>query len=245
MTNGLKVRRHLADQIADLLRKEILDGTREPGSKLPTEQQLTEIFGVSRAAIREAVSRLKQDGLVQSRQGLGAFVTQTGASTAFRIEGEKLDRHDLALIFEFRRPLEVDAAGLAAARRNTRHIRRMKDAMQQMVDAIDLGDDGSEADAFFHRSIAEASGNRYFLDFMSFLETNVRRAITTARNNTARYPGLGRSVEEEHEAVYRAIEVGDVEGARAAMRTHLTNAAHRLDLLHEPAGGTVRRKAAR
>ncbi|WP_137391579.1 FadR/GntR family transcriptional regulator [Rhodoligotrophos defluvii] len=230
MTMGLNRGRLLADQIADVLRQEILAGTREPGSKLPTEQQMADMFGVSRAAIREAVSRLKQDGLVQSRQGLGAFVSETGASTAFRIEGERLDRHELALIFELRRPLEVEAAGLAASRRTKAHLKQMREAMAQMAKAIELGADGSQSDARFHRSIAEASANHYFIEFMSFLEGSVRGAIATARQNTARYPGLGTTVEKEHEAVFLAIEAGDEARARDAMFSHLSNAAARLDL---------------
>ncbi|MGF7158753.1 GntR family transcriptional repressor for pyruvate dehydrogenase complex [Rhodoligotrophos appendicifer] len=241
MIEGLRVKRLLADQIAEVLRREIVEGVRSPGSRLPTEQQLAEMFDVGRAAIREAISRLKQDGLVQSRQGLGAFVTETGISTAFRIEPARLDRRELALMFEFRRPLEVDAAGLAAAHRTKAQIGRLREAKEQMAQAIEMGEDGTTADAFFHRCIAEASGNHYFIEFMSFLESSVRGAIMTARQNTAQFPGLGRMVEAEHETVYRSVEAGDVDGARAAMLTHLTNAASRLRLTR-PAGPSAKRR---
>ena len=63
----------LADTVASRLRREISEVRYKLGEKLPTERELSETYGVSRAVIREALGLLKQDGLVRSRQGSGAF----------------------------------------------------------------------------------------------------------------------------------------------------------------------------
>ena len=70
----LSRRPSLTDDISQKLSRMILDGKVVAGEQLPTEQSLAESFGVARTVVREAISRLKHDGLVDSRQGVGAFV---------------------------------------------------------------------------------------------------------------------------------------------------------------------------
>jgi GntR family transcriptional repressor for pyruvate dehydrogenase complex len=226
---GSRVRRHLTDELASQLQAEIISGKRKPGERLPTEQEIAKRSGVSRAVVREAISRLKQDGLVETRQGLGAFVSRSGQSSAFRI-GPDVSRKELALIFQLRTTLEVEAAGLAAELRSARQLKSMREALAHIAQAIERGDDGSEPDAAFHQSIAKASGNHYFSDFMQFLESRIHAAIGIARLNSARHEGWGEKVQLEHKRIYDMVAAGSSDGARAAMRHHLVSAATRLGL---------------
>lgn len=226
---GPRARRHLTDELASQLEAEIISGKRKPGERLPTEQQMAKSSGVSRAVVREAISRLKQDGLIETRQGLGAFVSRSGQSSAFRI-GPDVSRKELALIFQLRTTLEVEAAGLAAELRSARQLKSMSEALADMAHAIERGDEGSEPDAAFHHAIAEASGNHYFSDFMQFLESRIHAAIGIARLNSARHEGWGEKVQLEHKRIYDMIDTGNPDGARAAMRHHLVSAAARLGL---------------
>lgn len=225
----LSSRADLSDILARILRASILSGALRPGERLPTEQQMARTYGVSRPVVREAIARLKSDGLVESRQGLGAFVSRLGGAASFRIEPE-LDSVELALIFELRTTVEVEAAGLAAQRGTRDQIAALYQALTRLNRAIDRGEDGSDADAAFHRAVAEASGNHYFSDFMGFLEARVRSSIAAARRNSARHEGWEHKVQEEHTRVYRDIATRDADAAREAMREHLLNAAQRLAL---------------
>lgn len=235
---GLRARRHLTDELASRLQAEIISGKRKPGERLPTEQQMAKSSGVSRAVVREAISRLKQDGLVDTRQGLGAFVSRSGQSSAFRIDPD-ISRKELALIFQLRTTLEVEAAGLAAELRSAGQLKNMRQALAHMAQAIERGDEGAEPDAAFHHAVAEASGNHYFSDFMQFLKSRIHAAIGIARLNSARHEGWGEKVQLEHKRIYEMVAEGSPDGARAAMRHHLVSAAARLGL---DAGLAVRRR---
>lgn len=220
----------LPDEIARLLRDEVRKGTLKPGDRLPTEQQLCSTFGVSRPVVREAISRLKYDGVLESFQGRGVFVKADGGSS-FRIDEPDLsNQQELAHVIELLVAIEVAATGLAAERRSRRDLETIKQALDAMASAIEEGRSGVDEDVGFHRSIVEATANPFFIALVAFLESRVRNLIRVARTNTARFEGLAYKVQEEHEAIYAAIAEGDSEAAKAAAERHLRNAAARLQL---------------
>ncbi len=224
----------LPDEIARLLRNEILKGTLKPGDKLPSEQQLCRMFGVSRPVVREAISRLKYDGVLESFQGRGVFVRGDGSGRSFRIDEPNLDdQSELAHVIELLVAIEGAATGLAAARRSKQELEAIKKALAAMATAIDKGLNGVDEDVTFHRTIVEATRNPFFIALVTFLESRVRNLIRAARTNTARYEGLAYKVQEEHEAIYEAIAAGDPDAAKAAAECHLRNAAGRLKLYQE------------
>ena len=115
----------LTDQIAQVLATRIRDGQFLPGERLPTEKDMAELFGVSRSVVREAVSMLKYDGLVETRQGSGVFVNSNPNTRSFRIECGLLGGPaDLRAVFELRGIVESAAAGdpKAAGKAMRRHI---------------------------------------------------------------------------------------------------------------------------
>ena len=97
----------LSDQIQAVIGRQIVSGERAPSSQLPTEPQLAQEFGVSRTVVREAVARLRSEGLVVTRQGLGAFVAESLQALPFRLEATSGDtRKDIRELFELRMGLE-------------------------------------------------------------------------------------------------------------------------------------------
>ncbi len=216
------------------IRKSIESGSIEPGKRLPTEQELGEAYGVSRPVIREAVSILKSDGLVISQQGRGHFVNPQGASV-FRLEPSFEDKEDLADLFHFLMSVEVAATEQAATRRTSSDL----DAIRQQLDGLEVAirenRNGVEEDIKFHRAILQATHNAYFICFGEFLDSRVRNLIRTARENTARNQDMIKRVQHEHEAIFKAIVAQDAEGARAAAKQHLNNAAQRLHIYLAPA----------
>lgn len=239
---GLRRAPTLPEEIARRLRDEIRSGALNPGDRLPTENQLSQRFDVSRSVIREAISRLKDDGLVNSRQGRGAFVSFPVGRVSFRIEpNTPRDRKELSEIFELRMTLEAGAAALAARRHKTTHLRRMEAALDAMAAAVHDARDGVDADAAFHLAVAEATGNAYFKDFMAFLHARVYASIRAARDDILSDGERAAIDIAEHRTIYQAIVRKDPEAARRAVLVHLTNAARDLRLerrvaLHAIAG---------
>ena len=221
----------LPESIATALRQEIEQGKLRPGDQLQSEQQLARYFDVSRPVVREAISQLKYDGLVSSHQGRGIFVADTAERQSFRIDPASLgDRRSLSDIFELRIALEAEAAALAAERRAQAHLDAMSLAIEEMIAANRERRDGAEADAAFHKTLAEATGNAYYRQFVTFLQGRIYSSIRAARNDLMKDAARAQTDVDEHRAIYEAVEKRDPEAARSALRLHLTNAAADLKL---------------
>jgi GntR family transcriptional repressor for pyruvate dehydrogenase complex len=230
----VRQRETLTSQLVKVLTDRIHQGVLKPGDRLPTEQDMIEEFSVSRTVVREAITSLKAAGLVASQQGVGAFILKGGdASPSFRIDGTSLNLvKDVIDVLELRMGLESDAAALAAQRRTQAHLDVMRSALDRMAAAIDASDDAVAPDLDFHRTIAEATGNRHFTHLFSYLGSLM---IPRARIQTFRYFAADRTeylrrVNREHEDIHQAIKRQDVETARSAMRLHLSNSRERLRL---------------
>jgi GntR family transcriptional repressor for pyruvate dehydrogenase complex len=220
---------NLPSQVAQLIGNDIREGRLRPADQLPTERVLTETYGVSRNVVREAIARLRSEGLVETRQGAGVFVSQPRAHTTLRMDRDILrDRASFAKLFEVRTILEIEGAGLAATRRSRRHLTVISAALRHLRDST--GTPGSvDADLEFHRAVATASDNTYVVTFISFVADHVRDTIFAA-DRTLDAELRARVNSDEHEAIYEAIRDRDPGRARDSMRAHLHNAMRRLGL---------------
>lgn len=225
-------RHSLSAGVADTLAEQIRQGVLAPGDRLPTEKQLTELYSVSRAVVREALARLKSEGLITSQQGSGVFVDPNFQRNAFRIAAPTPgDNQDLEHILELMLSIEVTAARYAAQRRTEPDLKKMRQALVGMEYALINDKLGDEEDYQFHQAIVQATHNPHLVALNDYLEANVRRVIRSARNNTARrYAERMAAVQSEHQAIFAAIESGDSDAAGKAAEQHLRNAADRLRL---------------
>src|SRR5688500_11459188 len=99
------------------LKDKILSGELAPGAKLPSEAELVEEYAVSRTVVREAVSRLQAEGLVETFQGRGSFVLAVPEPSSFTLETSAIRSHrDALAMVDFRIGVETEAAALAAGR---------------------------------------------------------------------------------------------------------------------------------
>jgi len=223
---------NLPAQVARMISDEILAGRFQVGDRLPTERELAETFGVSRNVVREAIARLRFEGAVEPRQGSGVFVLGSQANSALRLDAEILrDRSLFANLFELRSILEVEAAGLAAARRSRKHLTEIGAALQRLYDSQGTPQ-AVEADLEFHRAIARSSDNVYVAIFVNFISEHVRASIAQA-NERVDAVARERINEEEHSAIYEAIKARDVDRARESMRWHIAKAMGRLGLARD------------
>jgi GntR family transcriptional regulator, transcriptional repressor for pyruvate dehydrogenase complex len=220
----------LPRRVAQLISRGIEAGDFNPGARLPTEQQLAETFGVSRNVVREAVAQLRADGMVEARQGLGAFVLSPEQRTAIRIDRDALDTGDnMRQLFELRRILETESATLAASRRSKKQLAAIKAALDRMGGEERWEEGSIEADLAFHREIAKATGNDYIHTFISFVCEQIRRSIHYARLTNPLHDLVEINV-GEHVRIYEALAAGDPEAAGAAMAAHIAGAAERVGI---------------
>jgi DNA-binding FadR family transcriptional regulator len=222
--------RNLALALVDSLGERIRDGRLAPGDKLPTEAEFMAEFGVSRTVVREALSKLQAAGQVATRHGVGTFVVGAGDGAAFRIDAQQLATlRDVVALLELRIGVESEAASLAARRRTPHNLAVMRDALDAVAAAVEQGQDSVAADFRFHSEIARATQNEHFANLLASLGTMIiprARLDPDAPLDAERLDYL-RRVNGEHQSIYDAIANQDVEAARAAMRTHLTNSRER------------------
>jgi GntR family transcriptional regulator, transcriptional repressor for pyruvate dehydrogenase complex len=216
-----------AEGIARNLAALIRDGAIAIGAKLPTEQRLSVQYGVSRTVVREAISRLKSDGLVESRQGSGVSVIPASLRTSFKLHGTSLEKKQVVELLELRQPLEMASARLAAMRHTPQELAEIADAQDRMVVSEDWSDEGVLADLDFHHAIAKATGNPFYADFMAFLGGALRGTILTARSES-KNPNIKAITLQEHLKIIRAIEARDPDAAGHAMLLHLQGASQRM-----------------
>ena len=109
----------LAQRVVSGIKARILDGTLAPGAKLPSEAELIEEYAVSRTVVREAVTRLRAEGMVETFQGRGSFVLAVPEPTSFRVEASAIrTQADVLAMIDFRIGVESEAAYLAAGHRS-------------------------------------------------------------------------------------------------------------------------------
>lgn len=218
----------LADQVTEALTRNIREN-KFPDSQLPSEQAMAEGYGVSRTVIREAVSRLKADGLIDTRQGRGAFVRTDSLDVPFRIDLDSADLlGSLLHIIELRRGLDAEIAYLAATRRNREQMAAIRRALADVERASKAGADAAAEDLAFHLSIAKATGNPLFLELLQFLNQFLYIAIRVTRANEDRRVEFSVQTRIEHAAIASAIERQDPEAASTAAKIHMINAAERI-----------------
>jgi DNA-binding FadR family transcriptional regulator len=219
---------NLTDRITATLRDDIVNGKYAPGVQLPPGRELGQHFGVSITVVREALSRLKADGLVASRQGKGVFVPNDTKARPFRLAPAGGTRHSLFEIFELRMGVEVQAASLAAERRTTRDLNTMAKYLKAMEPSRRSFDDALAADLAFHRTIAEATRNQLIVSFMEFLQPHLHEAIALARATSAKKAETEAEAYDEHREIYEAIAARNARRARQAVRRVLDGSLKRL-----------------
>lgn len=222
--------RTLSDRLTDMLAREIRSGAYPVNSRLPTEKFMTEEYGVSRTVVREVISRLKSEGLVDTRQGSGTVVLDPASSDAFRLGRPDEDpARGVLRIIELRRGLEAEMAALAAERRSALDMQRINRALAEIDNAVQMHGDGVEEDLAFHLAIAQATGNPHYPELLGMLTRALKDAIRVTRGHEARQTQLAEDVRKEHEAIRAAIEVQDVDAARAAAFHHMLSTAKRIE----------------
>jgi DNA-binding GntR family transcriptional regulator len=212
-----------ASAATDALREAILDGFLAPTTWL-READIAEDLGLSRTPVREAISRLQNEGLVVRTANSGAVVAS-------------LSLEDIVAVYAVREALEATAARLVAAGGPPGLVEELNAIHARMVEAADGPQAGrklADLNLLFHAQIREAAGNAYLRRFLIEVEHAVRRFRRYTYDDPAH---MARSL-DEHRQIIEAIAARDPEQASAAAAAHM-RAARQVrirDLLSETAG---------
>jgi len=222
----------LVERVSDALRQAILCGQFPPGSKLPSEAQLTAAHGVSRTVVREAIAALRSDRLVEARQGAGVFVLELQPTPPVALQSIDPERvSSIIELLELRTGVEVEAAGLAALRRSPAQEEAILDRHVAVRAALEAGRATSEADFALHLAIAEATNNPRFPEFLSLLGPSAIPRAALRSDTPEKDSAYIKLIDGEHGRIVAAISNGDEAGAREAMRAHLRGSQARYRAL--------------
>jgi DNA-binding FadR family transcriptional regulator len=212
------------------LAEQIKSGKLSPGERLPTEQELTRAARVSRTVVREAVAALRAEGLVVTRQGVGAFVSAAPQQAPFRIDTERLhDLQEILYVMELRLCVEMESAGLAAERASRAQVRAIDAALEAMDRATAEGKAAVDEDLALHKAIAEGTGNPQFPRFLQFIGRHLipRHIVSGMPKTMGGQRAYLELLQTEHRRIVEAIRQHDPKAAREAMRRHLTRSLDR------------------
>lgn len=220
--------RAVPEQALQGIRKLIDDGDYRPGDALPSQRELSEQLGVSRASLREALSSLSALGLVSVQPGKGVFVQASApASSSFAWPyAEQVSASDT---FQLRYALEGFAAGQAALAMTAHDIDRLQANVEAMRVELKAGrfEAAAQLDFAFHQHLLQACGNQAMLQVITasqdiFLESQKLPFIR---------PERAMETWEEHRKILRALARRSQAGAQKAMQEHIRNAASRTGVV--------------
>ncbi|KQX38009.1 hypothetical protein ASD04_10270 [Devosia sp. Root436] len=220
--------RTLSDAVYEQVYERISSGEWSEGTRLPTEVEMADKFGVSRTVIREALLRLRIDGLVASKQGAGTRVIGAPSQRVMEF-AEPGSVADIQRCYEFRVGIEGEAARLAAQRNSKTRIADIEAALEAMDRCIIEGGLGADEDIAFHIAVAQASENDYFVRTIKSVTRAIRVGIAIAATLSTR-PSRERLTiaNNEHRAIFAAIRNGEAELARERMQAHIESARRRV-----------------
>ncbi|MBL4826376.1 MAG: FadR family transcriptional regulator [Spongiibacteraceae bacterium] len=203
----LKTGRNLTQQLTHELGSAIVHGQYSSANSLPSEAEICERYNISRSATREAVKMLTAKGLISSRPRQGIRVLSQQHWNMFDTEVLTWilsGTPSLSMLKDFlqlRLAVEPQAAALAAVNADSHSIERIEHALARMKQAEKGLGDALEADIAFHTSLLLASGNPFFIQMLSFIETALRVSIRF----TNRIKGVSVASYDDHWAIYTAI----------------------------------------
>lgn len=218
----------LVQRVYQLLHTKISTGEYPPDQKLPGEHELAAQHLVSRPIIREALKRLRDEGVIYSRQGAGSFVKMRTEEARVLGYAPVETIADIQRCYEFRLTIEPYHAYYAALRWNEAALAAIAAALDLMRDATQAHRHREDADFAFHCAVAQATNNHYYISSMQALKDHIAVGMKL-HGASLMGPNSGLiGVFQEHQAIFDAIRLRDATAARDVMHRHLEGSRDRI-----------------
>lgn len=218
----------LSDRVADTIFSMITVENRFlPGDKLPNENELSEEMKISRTTLREAIRILVTAGILEIKRGRGTFVRedmpQEHIGELLPLTSAKVNIRDL---YEMRLIFEPEAAYYAALRASDTEIERIIQLADSIEDKIKKGEDRTEVEQAFHKSIAKATHNEFMKRLMPVIYEGINKGVRLSKE----YEMVVRDTINDHKMLVEFLKARNAEGARNAMRIHILHAMEHLPM---------------
>lgn len=156
----------VVEQVYQQMVEQIESGKWKPGEKIPSENKLAKMFGVSRISVRSSIQKLNAVGAIETRHGQGSYVATHESIVSSVIPKMNLSEKEFKDMLEFRETIEFKCIDLAIKRADEKDLKRIEDALQKMIDNKHDYKKYSEADYQFHLAVAKASKNEFLYKVM-------------------------------------------------------------------------------
>ena len=215
----------VGSQVFRQLRDQVLRRAWPPGTKLPSEHELSRTMDVSRVSIREGIQRLVSLGILETRHGEGTFVSELKAETYFNalIPLLALDETDIFHVLEYRLILEKGSAALAAQRATEQDIADLEAGYERMVQHQGNVAEFARADLEFHLILAKATGNSVMVKVNNVLRSVLGISMENIVSTLGMKDGL-----HYHRLLIDAVRAHDRERAEKLMEQHVLRTIQRL-----------------
>lgn len=216
-----------ANEIVNQIVSGISRGELQPGSLLPSERDLAQMFNVSRVVVREAISALSLLGIIQKKWGKGNFISENVNLSLIRNSVKHLivvKEQEVIEVIEARMAVECELAALAATRRTAADLNRLKKALDDYLKSNRESPRRVELDLSFHMTIAEIARSK----ILEGLQKVLSEKYFSIMQIGTRLDDAMKNAEQEHTQIYEAIRNSDEGTAREIMRSHLMKLARRV-----------------
>lgn len=231
---NLKVTRNLSDKVYDYLEEQILSGALDVGARLPTEPEMSQGFGVSRTVIREAIQKLKAQGLVVSKVGSGSYVASDPTAQIKKVFSHFSQIYaNKRIILDYvrlRTVVEIECISFVARQQDPVCLAALEAIVEKMGDPkMSRLEDFNNLDMEFHLVMAEATGNIMFQAILEPLKDfGAKSGLFDKQRNV--FEQRREPIRQEHRLLLDLIKAGDVEKATAFFRERMR---HTLEYIGE------------
>jgi GntR family transcriptional repressor for pyruvate dehydrogenase complex len=218
-------RKPLYEQVSDRLREFVNVNNLQPGDRLMTERELAQQLSVGRSSIREAITAMRIQGMVEVRHGDGIYLLRRPEDLISSLAAELVETHiDHPYIWETRQALETQCARLAATRATAGDLRKLERSLKTMKAEIADGEPGLVGDREFHLGVAQASHNPILIRLLTGIRESLDRTSETSLTRSGQPP---QSL-AQHQVIFDAIRARQSTEAADAMLQHLVGTTDTL-----------------
>lgn len=212
---------NIPNKIMEQIKANIMNKDLKPGDKLPSERELSEKTGASRASVREALRALEMIGVINTVWGDGSYVNDNIEGNLSESIGLlfSLSGHNYEQVMQLRRSIEIETVSIASRNAKEKDIIRLTEIFEKMESNKDLLE-SSEYDRQFHYEIAKIAGNIFFINLLRGIHHIMKSFIIMARGNIIASEE-GDTIMKQHLELINALGRNDENLARKVMLEHM------------------------
>lgn len=214
-------RENISEQVYEQLKHQLLIGEWKPGEKIPSENELSAAFGVSRVTVRHALQKLTVLGLIETRLGEGSFVKEVNPGVYMKamVPLVYLGKDAVNEVMEFRSIIEVGTAEIAAKKMTYKEVRKLENNLIKMEENRNDLVKYVDYDLAFHSEIAAVTGNSLIIQMYDILKDILRVTIQNITEENGVDIGL-----KYHRLLLESMKNNDAQRAKDTMRAHVEEA---------------------